>query len=222
MKIEGHHLAGDRIAHQWSPNHSGVYAAGVPDTIILHYTACASAASAVRILTDTKRKVSAHLVVDRDGSITQLLPFDTIGWHAGRSRWGDRTEFNACSVGVEIDNAGRLHERDGRLFTWFEREIDSAEAVQGVHRNETETCWWHRFPDPQLAVVEKLCRLLVDTYPVGLILGHEEVAPQRKIDPGPAFPLDEIRQRVLPRSMPLAQDAAEDQQIMSGEGDTTS
>ena len=204
MIIESHRLAGEDITHQWSPNHSGTYAAGVPDTIILHYTACASAASAVRILTDTKRQVSAHLVVGREGSITQLLPFDTIGWHAGRSRWGDRTEFNACSLGIEIDNAGRLHERDGRLFTWFECEIDAAEAVEGVHRHETESCWWHRFPDQQLATVESLCHLLVAHYPIGLILGHEEVAPQRKIDPGPAFPLDDMRHRVLNGSMPLA------------------
>ena len=76
------------------------------DTIIIHYTAGANAESAIHTLCDRERKVSAHLVVGRDGAVTQLLPFNTIGWHAGRSHWRERTSFNQYSIGIEIDNAG--------------------------------------------------------------------------------------------------------------------
>ena len=200
MRIENHQLIAPQVEYEWSPNHSGPFAGGVPDTIILHYTALATRASAVRILSDPQREVSAHLVVGRDGAITQLLPFNTIGWHAGRSSWQGQKEFNRRSVGIEIDNAGRLQERHGDLYTWFERRIDSSDAVQGVHRHETGTCWWHRFADVQLQVVEQLCHLLAATYPLHYVLGHEEVAPQRKTDPGPAFPLDALRQRVMDAS----------------------
>ena len=211
MKIEGGRLVGEQIEHLSSPNHSGMFDAGGPDTLILHYTACGSAASAVSILSDPLRKVSAHLVVGRDGKITQLLPFDTIGWHAGRSSWETRSELNQFSLGIEIDNAGRLEQREGRLSTWFEREIDRADAVAGVHRHEDVSSWWHSYPQGQLAVVEDLCRLLTSTYPIRYILGHEEVSPQRKVDPGPAFPLDELRQRLLSEpDSPIAQGGAVD------------
>ncbi len=210
MRIEQDRLVGEGVDHLWSPNHSGPFAPGQPDTLILHYTACATAASAIRTLMDPHRKVSSHLVIARDGAITQLLTFNTVGWHAGRSTWEQRREFNQFSLGIEIDNVGRLERRDGRLLTWFEREIDPDEAMEAVHRNEVESSWWQRYPAPQLTVVEQVCRLLMTTYSLKYVLGHEEIAPRRKVDPGPAFPLDEMRQRLLnPRSAPVAQVGAE-------------
>lgn len=217
MKIQDHRLIASYVEHLSSPNHSGALATGEPDTLILHYTAMGSTASAVRLLMDPRRQVSAHLVVGRDGRIWQLLPFDTIGWHAGRSRWGDRSEFNRCSIGIEIDNAGRLHERDGKLYSWFEREIARQEAVQATHRHETEVCWWQKFPDLQLQRVEQLCEVLAATYSLQLILGHEEVAPQRKADPGPAFPLDALRHRILGQDTPPSTLATITDSVPTGE-----
>ena len=197
MRIQNHLLAGARQVP--SPNHGGRFGPGAPDTLVLHYTACDDADLAVRILSDpaAERRVSAHLVVGRDGEVTQLLPFDTIAWHAGRSAWGGRVEFNRMSLGVEIDNSGRLEERgEGVLVSRLGRVYRPEEAVHAVHRNESEPAWWLRYPRRQLEVVEALSAALVAEYGLRWILGHEEIAPDRKDDPGPAFPLDELRDRI--------------------------
>ena len=197
MRIENHRLAGARQVP--SPNHGGSFEPGAPDTLVLHYTACDDADLAVRVLTDgAERRVSAHLVIGRDGEVTQLLPFDTIAWHAGQSVWGGREGFNRMSLGVEIDNSGRLEEREkGVLVSRLGRVFSPEEAVLAVHRNESEPSWWLRYPREQLEVVESLSALLVAEYGLRWILGHDEIAPDRKDDPGPAFPLDELRARIL-------------------------
>lgn len=202
MKIQDGRLVGENIDHVESPNRGGRFVAGAPDTIVLHFTAGRSHQTAVDTLTDPARKVSSHLVVGGDGGISQLLSFDVIGWHAGESAWEGRTALNNYSIGIEIDNAGQLEERDGGLFSWFGQEYPEEEMVRGVHRNQTEATCWHRYPDVQLQAVDELCRLLVTAYGITYILGHEEISPERKIDPGPAFPLDELRRRLL--SPPLA------------------
>jgi len=195
VEIKNHRLEG--VEYRESPNQGGVYEEGALDTVVLHYTAGSNAESAIRTLSDAERKVSAHLVVGRDGAITQLLPFNVVGWHAGISKWGERESFNQYSIGIEIDNAGQLEEKDGQYVSWFGRAYPPEEVVRGVHRNQTQPTYWHRYPDEQLQVVEELCALLVAEYDLRHILGHEEIAPDRKIDPGPAFPLDDFRARLL-------------------------
>ena len=199
MEISNHRLLGERIVYRESPNQGGPYAPGYPDTLIIHYTACPNAASAIRVLSDgdTQRRVSAHLVVGRDGVVTQLLPFNIIGWHAGVSVWGGREGFNQYSLGIEIDNAGQLEERDGRYLSWFGQEYPITEVVRATHRNQQEQTYWHAFTPVQFEVVEALATVLVPTYGIQYILGHEEIAPDRKVDPGPAYPLDELRDKVL-------------------------
>ena len=199
MRIKSHRLIGDDISQLTSPNQGGPFAAAAPDTLILHFTNGDDAAWAIDALRDPTPggRVSAHLVVPRDGAVTQLVPFDTIAWHAGHSAWGGRTDFNQCSIGIEIDNAGRLQPEADHFVSWRGTGYDESDVVQATHRNERAPSWWHRYPQPQLDRVELLCALLVDRYKMRWILGHEEIAPDRKHDPGPAFPLDELRQRVL-------------------------
>ena len=68
--------------------------------------------------------------------------------------------------------------------------------MRGVHRNQPEASYWHRYTSEQLAVVEAICAALIQRYGIQHILGHEEIAPSRKVDPGPAFPLDAMRARL--------------------------
>ena len=104
MKVKAHLLEGTNIDFQQSPNHSGKFKTGFPDTIIVHFTAGSSAKSSVETLLNPKTKASAHLVIAADGAITQLMPFDMVAWHAGKSTYQGRSGFNKFSIGIEIDN----------------------------------------------------------------------------------------------------------------------
>lgn len=200
MEIENHQLkaADEKIAWVPSHNHGGKYPAGKPDTIILHYTAGRSAAAAVRTLTKPGSGVSAHLVIGRDGEVFQLVAFDMVAWHAGESEHGGRKGFNKYSIGIEIDNAGPLTRTgDGNFASWFGGSYPAADAIEGVHRNERVAKFWHRYSEKQIELVEEICAALIAQYGITTILGHEEIAVGRKQDPGPAFPLDKLRNRLL-------------------------
>ncbi|MCB1177914.1 MAG: N-acetylmuramoyl-L-alanine amidase, partial [Leptospiraceae bacterium] len=109
MKIKKHKLTDDKnIEFKQTPNVSKKFPNGLPDTIILHYTAAPSARSAVNWLTNKKASASAHVVVGRDCKITQLADFNVVTWHAGKSKWNDRSGLNNYSIGIEIDNCGIL------------------------------------------------------------------------------------------------------------------
>lgn len=198
MIIQGHKLAGTGIDFIASPNRGGAFAGGLPDSVVIHYTAGASAESAIKTFADAKKKVSAHVVVAADGKITQMVPFAQVAWHAGPSSYQGRDGFNRYAIGIEIANAGWLTRSGERYVAWFGREYPAEQVFHGRHRNpEVPHEYWHRFTEAQIAAVQELCELLCDTYPIRLILGHDEIAPQRKQDPGPAFPLNKLRDRVL-------------------------
>lgn len=197
MKIVKDKLTGDGVTFTESPNQGAFFAENLPDTIILHYTAGRSAQSSVKTLCNPKTKASAHLVVGRDGSVFQLIPFNRIAWHAGRSAYGNRIGFNKYSLGIEIDNAGILSECVNGYTSWFGKVYPESEVMRAVHRNQTEPKYWHIYSEEQIERVYDICLLLSETYAIKSILGHEEIAPARKTDPGPAFPLDKLRNFIL-------------------------
>jgi len=194
MEVNNHRLVADNVEWRESPNQGGKLVKSRPDSIIIHYTAGSSAESSVRSLSNPAQKVSAHLVVGQKGEIYQLVPFDTVAWHAGRSSWKGRSGYNQYSVGIEIDNAGILTPNgSGKYLSWFNRVYEPDEVLQATHRNETTARYWHRYPEKQIEAVFSICNALYDAYPIREVLGHEEISPSRKTDPGPAFPLDRLR-----------------------------
>ncbi|WP_291319735.1 N-acetylmuramoyl-L-alanine amidase [Desulfonatronospira sp.] len=197
MKISKHKLTNESAAHEPVKKNSGRFARGLPDTIVIHYTAGGSLASAVNTFKDPDVQASAHVVVDKDGSITQMIPFDHIAWHAGRSAFQDRTSLNRFSIGIEIVNAGRLEKSGSGWSSWFGRNYSEEEVIQAVHRNEDSPSYWERFTVEQIEAVFNLCKALKKRYDIVHILGHEEISPGRKSDPGPAFPLDKLRDNIL-------------------------
>jgi N-acetylmuramoyl-L-alanine amidase len=130
-----------------------------PDMIVLHYTGMRSGEAALARLTDPAARVSAHYLVEEDGRVFALVPEARRAWHAGASFWRGERDINAASIGVEIVNPG--HEFGYRPF-----------------------------PDRQIAAVIELLGDIRSrwTIPDARILGHSDVAPARKTDPGELFP----------------------------------
>jgi N-acetylmuramoyl-L-alanine amidase len=128
---------------------------------VLHYTGMRTGAEAIERLCDAQAKVSAHYVIEEDGTVIRLVPEDKRAWHAGKSYWRGVTDVNSASVGIEIVNPG--HEFGYRPFT-----------------------------DAQM---DALCPLLADIVkrhdiPLANVVGHSDIAPARKQDPGELFDWD--------------------------------
>lgn len=128
------------------------------DMLVLHYTGMASTADAVDLLCSPEAKVSAHYVVDEDGQVLRLVPEEKRAWHAGVSSWAGVSDINGHSIGIEIGNGG--------------------------HDFGTPP-----FPEAQMKAVETLCREILARHPIPPrhVLGHSDIAPERKSDPGERF-----------------------------------
>lgn len=170
-----------------------------PRYLVFHYTAGKSAVSSVSWLTNPEAKASAHLVLARDGTITQLAPFNVKTWHAGISHWDGFSGLNSHSIGIEMDNAGPLKKVGDRYQAWFGTLYGENQVIYAKHRLDEEFRWWHAYTGVQLQRALDLARLLVRHYGLKDVVGHEDIAPDRKRDPGPAFPLEHIRAMVLGR-----------------------
>ena len=197
MKIIQHRLyRDDGAAYPFipSPNFSGEVQ---HKFLVIHYTAGRDVQSAINWLIDPERKVSAHLVIGRDGSVTQLVPFDKIAWHAGRSEWKGYRNLNSYSIGIELDNAGFLTRHNNRWLSWFKDEYDDSDVIEAVHKHETQPRGWHIFTPEQIEALSEVAVLLVKHYNLRDVVGHDDIAPGRKLDPGPAFPMKDFRARLF-------------------------
>ncbi len=152
MKILRHRLVaddGEPLPFVRSPNSDGPM---VPEYLVIHYTAGSSARSSLDWFSNSAARASAHLVIGRDGAITQLVPFDRVAWHAGRSSWQGRDGLNRFSVGIELDNAGKLVRVGATWRAWFGRDYPDPEVIQGrgVHvvEDHHESEHPHRPRDP--------------------------------------------------------------------------
>ncbi len=183
---------------------SGVFDQGLPDTIVIHYTGSRSLKGDIRALTRSKRQVSAHFVIDddQDGTIYQLMPLNKIAWHAGVSKMktaaGTRNSINRFSIGIEVVNPGYLSKGgDGNFVTALGESVLPAEAVLAKHKNERSERYWCKYKPGQIASVAHLCLELKEKFGIKYIVGHDDISPDRKVDPGPLYPLDKLREIVL-------------------------
>lgn len=133
------------------------------DMIIMHYTGMKTAEDALNRMCDPESEVSAHYMIDEDGTVYVLVEEDKRAWHAGVSYWEGRNDINSHSIGIELVNPG--HE-------WGYRE----------------------FPNIQIQALIELCHDIFKRHPIKpeYVLGHEDVAPTRKQDPGELFPWREL------------------------------
>jgi N-acetylmuramoyl-L-alanine amidase len=198
LSIRDHQLVGDGVAFRATPNVGGALK---PRYLIVHYTAGSSAASSIESLCTRKPQgnASAHLVLARDGSITQLAPFNVVTWHAGVSQWLGVDGLNNVSIGIEVDNAGPMNQVGDRFVAWFGREYPASEVLMAAHKHGGPVRPWHAFTEVQIVRCLELAELLCQHYRLQDVLGHDDIARGRKQDPGPAFPLTSIASRALGR-----------------------
>jgi len=190
------HLDGKPVSQKPTPNRGGAIS---PSLLVIHYTAGFTAASAIATLTNPNTPVSAHLVIDRDGSVTQLAPFNIKTWHAGDSAWKGRRMCNGFSIGFELVNVGPVNKRgDGKLVTEVANKIlPPADVVEARHPNGESTHFWQVYPEVQFDVTSEIAKVVCDTYKIKEVAGHYDIAPKRKRDPGPAFSLSRLRARLF-------------------------
>lgn len=197
MKITNHRLVGEKVSFVESPNYSPTV---LPIYLIIHYTAGTTLSSAVSWFEKSEAQASAHLIIDRDGSIVQMVEFNHRAWHAGKSRWGNLEGMNHYSIGIELVNAGKLRKNsNGQWVNWSKKVIAAEEVTIAKHKDESTDAGWHEFPEAQIDAVTKVSVLLHKTYHFTDILGHDDVSPGRKTDPGPIFPINSFRSVVLGR-----------------------
>lgn len=155
FEVKNHFLYKDgvQVEYRGSPNTSGEME---PTLIVIHYTGDNSLEGALSWLCATQSQVSAHLVIAKDGTVYQLVPFNIKAWHAGNSSYNGRRGVNSFSIGIE--NVGFGDE-------WPKEQVDAIREVLGA---------------------------ISRAYTIEDIVGHEDVAPGRKTDPGPNFPWNEV------------------------------
>lgn len=152
----------------------------------------------------------AHFSIDgyHDGQrsrfrLIQQVPLDTYASHAGESLWRDRPSVGMFSIGVEIANPGPLVKgQDGLLRTVYGKVWDPTDAVQLPVPKGYPKSWthWAKYSDEELSICATLALALRDGGYVKEMCGHSDIAPGRKFDPSPAFPMDYLRAIVLPNS----------------------
>jgi len=147
-----------QIIERPSPNHDARPEGQAVDMLLLHYTGMKTGEAALERLCDPTSRVSAHYSVDEDGSIYRLVPENRRAWHAGVGLWQGAADINARSIGIEIVNPG--HEFGYRPFS-----------------------------NSQMAAVTALALDILATHPIpaARVLGHSDIAPLRKKDPGELF-----------------------------------
>ena len=148
-----------QVIERPSPNQEPRLEGRAPDMLLLHYTGMKSGSEALDRLCDPEAKVSAHYLIEEDGRVFALVPEDRRAWHAGLAFWAGESDVNSRSIGIELVNPG--HEFGYRPF-----------------------------PDAQIDSLIELCTgiLARHSIPASRVLGHSDVAPLRKEDPGELFP----------------------------------
>lgn len=195
----------DKIPRVPSPNHGGVLES--PSLLVIHYTGSPNAQSALGWFARPEARASAHYVVSRAGEVWECVPPTVQAWHAGASSWefadGSRlVGLNRHSIGIELANAGvvtrPLSASEDYLSAFGERIVSEVERMRHPHEKEVRS--WQTYTGAQLEAALEVCLALRAGFPsLRDVVGHSDIAPTRKLDPGPCFPMESFRARLFGR-----------------------
>jgi N-acetylmuramoyl-L-alanine amidase len=178
---------------------SGGKPMGVRRAVVIHFTAGATAMSSINYWRQPAQRridLCAHITIDRDGTIYQSRPFNKTISHAGVSRWDDPNtgkHYNSCNqftIGIELANAGSSKS----VIEIAKRLPGYAGTIDAKHRNGGAVRTWEAYSAALLESCFKVVKDLVERYNLDDITGHDCIAPERKDDPGPAFPMIRLRE----------------------------
>lgn len=198
MKVVNHRLEG--VPFVASPNVGGFMD---PTGAIMHYTAGWTAQSAISTLTNPAAKVSAQLVIDRDGSITQLVAFNRAAWHAGPSAYAGRNGCNNFTIGFEFVNPGyfRIGAR-GEVMDWEGKKVLTSKQLEGYDlsiqapdkRIGGGNFIWPGYTSLQIEAGLEALAAIHKAYDLDFVTGHEDIDTRKwKTDPGDAFPMSRFK-----------------------------
>ena len=155
-----------QVIERPSPNFDARRGGQRPQLLVMHYTGMVSAAAALARLVDPAAQVSCHYLVAEDGAVTRLVDETHRAWHAGMGFWRGRGDVNSRSIGIEIVNPG--HEFGYR-----------------------------RFPAAQILAVQELSLAVMARHGIAAqgVIGHSDLAPTRKLDPGELFPWSQLAEQ---------------------------
>ncbi|MFT3823496.1 MAG: N-acetylmuramoyl-L-alanine amidase [Chitinophagaceae bacterium] len=200
MKIVNHLLYDNnnkQVDFRPTPNKGGTY---TPQYLVMHYTASTNEKGSISWFLNKNAQASAHLLIDRDGSITQFAPFNIVTWHAGVSEWNGLVGLNKFAIGIELVNGGKLVKSNNSWICPVDHStIADSDVIVATHKNESSPTGWQTYTNLQLELAIEVATLLVKTYGLKDVVGHDDIAPHRKTDPGPAFPMNSFRSRVMGR-----------------------
>lgn len=203
MRVKDHRLhqdTGAAVAFERTPNQGGVLRDGQPKYIVMHFTANGSARGALGWLSNPRAKASAHFVVNPDGAVTQMVNLNEKAWHAGRSSWKGLNGLNSHSVGIEMVNWGGLQGTRGGWKSWTGVPIEDSRVVEAPHRNNPgQMRGWELYDAAQIEAAADIVGAIADAYGIGArdVIGHDDIAPNRKTDPGPAWDMESFRSLVF-------------------------
>lgn len=197
MKVVNHLLEG--VPFVRSPNVSGMM---TPTGVIMHYTAGYTGKSAIATLCDDAKDVSAHLVIDTDGTITQLVPFNRIAWHAGPSILDGKKGCNNFTIGFEFVNPGYFKQgKSGEVIDAYGKVLDDSAKLRydlslkaPNKRIGGGVFIWPGYTKAQITAGKEAFAAICAAYNITQIAGHEDIDTRGwKTDPGPAFPMGEFK-----------------------------
>lgn len=159
-----------------------------PSILVIHYTVSARRPGTVRALEDESQKASVHFVMGKDGVVTQMVPCSRVAWHAGKSIWRGRPSCSLYSIGIEVVNVGPVKKKGDGYVDVYNQPYEGG-VFEGRHKNpNVKYSHWAKYPGEQMQALVELGRAIVEHYPtIKEIVGHDDISPGRKTDPGPAF-----------------------------------
>ena len=163
----------DELVHREAPSPNFDERALPITMVVIHYTEMLGAESALERMCDPEAKVSAHYLISEEGEVIRLVPEEKRAWHAGLSYWRGHKDVNSASIGIELDHPGHLN-------------------------------GYRDFSEAQFEALVPLLARMVKRYdiPRANVVGHSDVAPARKIDPGELFPWERLAEYGLCLSTP--------------------